>query len=110
MLVCNVSLLTRRGVIAAGITEAASAQDRPGTGNVVFATLVDDPAAVLDRVDAYFGQIIVEATNATANANAGLIVASTVVEVGECRRTVFSCRSWHRGRGDGGIGQCDRYG
>lgn len=72
MLVCNVSLLRRRASIAAEVAEAAVAVDTLGTGNVVFATLVDDPASVGDRVDAYLGEIMLEAASADAVADAGL--------------------------------------
>lgn len=66
MLACNVSLLRRRASIAAGLAEAAAAADAPGTGNVVFATLVDDPASVGETVDAYLGEIMLEAASADA--------------------------------------------
>ena len=64
MLVCNVSQRARRAAIAADLAEVATAIDEPGTGNVVFATLVDDPASVNDFVDAYSGEIMVEAASA----------------------------------------------
>lgn len=80
MLVCSVSQLARRAAIAAGIVEAAAAADAPGTGNVVFATLVDDPASVRDSVDAYLGQIMREAASAAATVNAGLVYAVRVDE------------------------------
>ena len=64
MLVCNVSQLARRAAIAADLVEAATAADAPGTGNVVFATLVDDPASVGEIVDAYLGEIMIEAASA----------------------------------------------
>jgi hypothetical protein len=84
MLVCNVSLLRRRAAIAADVTEAAAAADAPGTGNVVFATLVDDPASVRDTLDAYLGEIMVEVPppmgGARDSVNAGLVYRVTVVE------------------------------
>ena len=80
MLVCNVSQLARRAAIAAGIVETTAALDAPGTGNVVFATLVIDPASVLDRVDAYFGSIMLETANASATVNAGLLNNAAIVE------------------------------
>jgi hypothetical protein len=82
MLVCNVSLLRRRVSIAAELAEAAVALDSPGTGNVVFATLVDDPASVGDHVDAYLGEIMREAASAAATVNAGMVYAVAVVEAG----------------------------
>ena len=44
MLVCNVSLRPPRSAIVAAIEEAVTAADATASGNVVFATLVDDPA------------------------------------------------------------------
>ena len=46
MLVCNVSLRAPRRAIAAELAEATTAADATATGNIVFATLVDDPASV----------------------------------------------------------------
>jgi hypothetical protein len=80
MLVCNVSLLRRRARIAADLTEAVIALDSPGTGNVVFATLVDDPASVGDFVDAYLGEIMLEAASASDVVNAGLTYLAAVDE------------------------------
>jgi hypothetical protein len=80
MLVCNVSLLRRRAAIAVDIAETTTALDQPGTGNVVFATLVDDPASVREFVDAYLGQIMREAANAASTVNAGVTYAVAVVE------------------------------
>ena len=73
MLVCNVSLRPPRAAIAADVAEAATAADATATGNVVFATLVDDPASVGDIVDAYLGEIMLEAASADAAADAGLV-------------------------------------
>jgi uncharacterized membrane protein len=80
MLVCNVSQSRRRVSIAAGVVEAAAALDAPGTGNVVFATLVDDPANVRDTVNAYLGQIMLEVATAAAVVSAGSAFATAVVE------------------------------
>jgi hypothetical protein len=80
MLICNVSQLARRAGIAAGIVEAATALDAPGTGNVVFATLVDDPASVGEHVDAFLGQIMIEAASAAVTVNAGLVYRVGIVE------------------------------
>jgi hypothetical protein len=80
MLVCNVSQSQRRAGITADLAEAAAAVDSPGTGNVVFATLVDDPASVGDHVDAYLGQIMREAASAAATVNAGLVYRVAVDE------------------------------
>src|SRR5580765_1046228 len=72
MLVCSVSQRGRRAAIAADVAEAAAALDAPGTGNVVFATLVDDPASVGEIVDAYLGEIMLEAASASVIVDAGL--------------------------------------
>lgn len=80
MLVCNVSLRPARTGISAGLAEGASATDATATGNIVFATLVDDPASVRDRVDAYSGEIMLEAASANAAVNAGLTYAARVDE------------------------------
>ena len=64
MLVCAVSLRPPRRSIAADVTEIATAIDDLTTGNVVFATLIDDPASVADIIDAYLGEIILEAATA----------------------------------------------
>jgi hypothetical protein len=91
MLVCNVSLLRRRAAIAAELAEAAAALDAPGTGNVVFATLIDDPASVRDRVDAYLGEIMLEAASAAAIVNAGVVYAVAIDEA----VTAVSAQSVH---------------
>jgi hypothetical protein len=90
MLVCNVSLSRRRASIAASVAEVAAALDAPGTGNVVFATLVDDPANVRDRVDAFLGQIMLEAASAAAAVSAGLVYAATITEAATAADTVAS--------------------
>lgn len=82
MLVCSVSLRPPRTAIAADVVEVATAADEAANGQVVFATLVDDPASVLDRVDAYLGQIMAEAANAAATVNAGLTYVAGIVEAG----------------------------
>jgi hypothetical protein len=80
MLVCNVSQLARRAAIAADIAEVAAAVDATATGNIVFATLVDDPASVGDHVDAYLGEIMLEAASASDAADAGLNYAAPIDE------------------------------
>ena len=61
-------------------SESLDATDATATGNVVFATLVDDPASVRDSVDAILGQIMVEAANATASITAGSVYTALVAE------------------------------
>jgi hypothetical protein len=80
MLVCNVSLRPPHRAIAADITEAAAALDATTTGFVVFAALVDDPASVLDIVDGYIGEIMLEAASAADAADAGLAYAAIINE------------------------------
>ena len=82
MLVCNVSLLQRRAAVAADVAEVAAAVDATATGNIVFATLVDDPASVGDRVDAYLGEIMHEAASAADSWSASVphSFAADVVE------------------------------
>jgi hypothetical protein len=72
MLVCSVSQLARRAAIVADIAEAASAEDGSTTGNIVFAALVDDPASVGEIVDAYLGEIMLEAASADAAVDASI--------------------------------------
>jgi hypothetical protein len=90
MLVCNVSLLRRRAAIAADVAEAAAALDAPGTGNVVFATLVDDPASVNESVDAYLGEIMLEAASADAvvDANIPASYAVSIIEAATAAETL----------------------
>lgn len=80
MLVCNVSLRPSRRAIAAGLAEIAAATDNPGSGQVVFATLVDDPASVGEIVDAYLGEIMLEAASAADNVTAGSVFAGAIDE------------------------------
>jgi len=81
MLVCNVSLRPPRSAIAASLTEATTAADAAATGNVVFATLVDDPASVGDIVDAYLGEIMLEAASAADTVEVvGGVYAGAVAE------------------------------
>lgn len=80
MLVCNVSMRPPRRAIAADIAETAAADDASTTGQVVFATLVDDPASVADVLDAYLGEIMVEAASAGDTCSAGSSHAGDVDE------------------------------
>jgi hypothetical protein len=79
MLVCSVSQLARRAAIAADIAEAASAVDAAATG-IVFAALADNPASASDHLDAFLGQIMLEAASAAATVNAGLVYSVRVDE------------------------------
>ena len=67
-------------MIAADIAEAALAGDGTTTGNVVFATLLDDPASVRDSVDAFLGSIMKEAALAADAISIGLIYAAATAE------------------------------
>src|SRR5262249_37714224 len=80
MLVCNVSLRPAGRAITAEIAEATAAFDLSTIGYVVFATLVDDPASVNDTVDAYLGEIMVEAASAIDTPTVGSVYAADVVE------------------------------
>jgi hypothetical protein len=66
--------------ISVDIVEAATAVDATATGNVIFATLVDDPANVRDVVDAFTGEIMLEAASAAATVTAGLIYTVAILE------------------------------
>ena len=81
MLVCNVSMRPQRLAIAADVAEIATAADTLGTGNIVFATLVDDPASVNDNVDAYLGEIMLEAASAADAIDVAFIQIGEIVEV-----------------------------
>ena len=87
MLVCHVSSRPRRSAIVAAIAEIATANDAATTGQVVFATLVDDPASVRETVDAYLGQIMKEAASAAATVNAGLVYAAGISEAASANST-----------------------
>lgn len=80
MLVCNVSMRPPRRAITVAVAEAAQAADDPGTGNVVFATLVDDPASVGEVVDAYLGEIMLEAASAVDAVSAGAAFTDAIDE------------------------------
>ena len=80
MLVCNVSLRPPRSGLTADIAEAIEATDATATGNIVFATLVDDPASVGDIVDAYLGEIMLEAASADDSVSVGLAYAAAIDE------------------------------
>lgn len=80
MLVCSVSLRAPRRAVSVNLAEIAAANDASTTGNIVFATLVDDPASVRDTVNAYLGEIMVEAASAADVVNAGLAYAAAIDE------------------------------
>lgn len=71
MLVCSVSYVQPK-TIAAAIAETVKAVDLTATTSGVLATLlVDDPAAAVDSIDAYLGEILLEATSAADVVSAG---------------------------------------
>lgn len=88
MLVCSVSLRAPRPAIAADVVEAALAADGATTGNIVFATLVDAPASVGDHVDAYLGEIMVEAASAADTVAAGSVYTAAILEEATATATV----------------------
>jgi hypothetical protein len=93
MLVCNVSQVSRRAQIAAGIAEAAAALDALSTG-IVLAALVDDPAAVVDHVDAYSGEIMIETAAAADFVTAPSTYAVAVAEVASAADTIAAGSSY----------------
>jgi hypothetical protein len=70
MLVCNISMRPHHHQVAAEILEAGAAEDVPG-GEVIFLTIVDDPASASESSDAYIGQIMLEAASASDLINEG---------------------------------------
>jgi hypothetical protein len=88
MLVCSVSLRPPRRAIAAELAEATTAADATATGNIIFATLVDDPASVRETVDAYLGEIMVEAASASDTLSSGTVFAADIVEAPTAADTV----------------------
>src|SRR5262245_33852563 len=98
MLVCNVSLRPKGRIITAALLEAGAADDASTTGNVVFATLIDDPASVADIVDAYLGEIMVEAAAATDAVSVGSVYGADVVEAGTAQDSISATvpvGTWH---------------
>jgi hypothetical protein len=79
MLVCNVSARARQKISAA-IAEAVTARDVTAPESSVFPALVDDPTSAGDIVDAYLGDIMLEAASAADTFDAGLNLAAGVVE------------------------------
>jgi hypothetical protein len=81
MLVCSVSLRAPRRIIETEIVEFVEAIDLPESG-LIFATLIDDPVAAVDTLDAFFGQIMIEAATAADNFDAGfgLFYSGGIVE------------------------------
>jgi hypothetical protein len=79
MLVCSISMRPRRGAIAADVAETAFAVDEIATG-LLYTLLIDDPASALDSVDAFFGEIMIEAVNAADNFSVELVFTAAVDE------------------------------
>jgi hypothetical protein len=80
MLVCFVSARPRGKETTAEIVEAAEASDGLTSGFVIFSALVDDPASVHEIVDAFFGDIMVEAATAADEFSTGLAFAAAIDE------------------------------
>jgi hypothetical protein len=80
MLVCNVSMRPLGRAIPATIAEVGEALDVTTIGFIVFATLVDDPASVGEFVDAYLGEIMVEAASASDLFTSGLEYVAAIAE------------------------------
>jgi len=77
MLICSTSARPQHTSVLADLAEAASALDTPTSGTV-FNTLVDDPASVLDLIDAYLGTIMVEPASAGDSTDATATGAGTI--------------------------------
>lgn len=80
MLVCSVSLRPPRSAIAVSVSEITTAVDAAATGNIVFATLIDDPASVADHVDSFLGEIMLEAASAADSPSAASTYGAAIVE------------------------------
>jgi hypothetical protein len=80
MLVCSVSARPRGIEVTADIAEAAEAIDGSTSGFVIFSALVDDPASVADTVDAFLGDIMVEAASASDDITTGLAYNAAIDE------------------------------
>jgi hypothetical protein len=80
MLVCNVSLRPRGRIISADLAEMAAALDATTTGLVDFAALIDEPASVSEAVDAYLGEIMVEAASAADIVDVIFVYAAAIGE------------------------------
>lgn len=74
------SLLGLSLVLSAQIAEATVATDAMGTGNAIFATLVDDPASVNEIVDAYLGEIMLEEASAIDAISLALVYDADISE------------------------------
>lgn len=79
MLVCSVSARARQTVSVA-IAEAVTATSTTAPESSVFPSLVDDPSSAVDIVDAYLGEIMIEAASAGDTLNAGLEFAAGIAE------------------------------
>jgi hypothetical protein len=80
MLVCNISYVPPK-TISVAIAEAVTAASVTTTQNAVFTTLVDDPTSVTEIVDAYLGEIILEAASATDTVSILSVVDTAINEV-----------------------------
>lgn len=99
MLVCSVVLRPQRAAIVANIIEAADALDDPSLG-AIFATLTDAPGNARDILDAFSGQLIVEAASAAATVDAGSAHPALVLE--EISAAIATQDSTIGGPGGGG--------
>lgn len=77
----------RRAAFTADLVEPAVASDTFGTG-LIFVGLVDDPASVTDHVDAFVGEIMVEAASAASTVTVGVIYNAMVVEEAAAAHTL----------------------
>lgn len=74
MLICNVSLRPPARVLAVTLAEAAAAAD---TASMLVGLLapIDEPVTALETLDAFVGQIMLEAASASDSVQSGLIYA-----------------------------------
>lgn len=94
MLVCHIGLRGTRRTITSDIAESGHALDALTTSNIVFATIVDDPANVNAICDAYYGTPIIETASASATFTAGLAYAVAIVEAAHAAETVNATRAF----------------
>jgi hypothetical protein len=66
------SLLASSFVFSVGVAEVIVAMDTTDIGNIIFATLIDDPASINDTSDAFIGEIMIEAASADTILTVGI--------------------------------------
>src|SRR5262245_26438692 len=79
MLICNTSWHPQRAAILADIAEGAFAADVPTSGTALDG-FIDDPASIIDSVDAFIGEIMSEGANADDIISIGAIYNADILE------------------------------